>query len=518
VVEFVERTLGVVTLHARVRADEAGCPHCGRCSRRVHGRYVRRLVDVALGGARTVLVLTVRRFKCLNSVCAAVTFVEQVAGLTSPHARFTPLMRKALASLAVVMAARAGARLAGRLDLPVAKDTLLRLVRAEPVPPVGSVRVVAVDDFALRKRDRYATIIVDLEARRPVEVLEGREAAPVAAWLATHPEIEVVCRDRARPYAQAARTGAPQAQQVVDRWHLAHNLAEAVEKTIGAHHGCVQAGYADLPGNRGEQPVAPGAPDGLLTVHGRDRALVARTTARYAQVQELVARGRSLKGISRELNLNYYTVRRYARASGLEELLASAVNRTTKLDAYKPYLYQRYAAGCHNASQLFRDIRAQGYRGGPSPVDRYIRLLRHGTIAPPAPRPVPKPRAISAWIMRQPEHLKEHEALELKQVRASCTDLDALVGHVRAFAAMIRDLHGDRLPDWMQRVHDHDLPHLHRFADGLTHDLDAVTAGLTLPWNSGQAEGQNTRVKLVKRQGYGRANFDLLRKRILLRS
>lgn len=244
--------MDAVTLHARVRAVEGICPQCERVSGRVHGRYVRRLADVALGGVRTVLVLTVRRFKCVNAACAAVTFAEQVAGLTSPHARYTPVMRKLQGSVAVAMAARAGARLATRLGLPVAKDTLLRLVRAQPEPPVGSVRVVAVDDFALRRRNRYATIIVDLEARRPVEVLKGRETAPVAEWLAAHPEIEVVCRDRARPYAQAARAGAPQAQQVVDRWHLAHNLAEAVEKTVGTHHGCVKTGYADLPGNRGE--------------------------------------------------------------------------------------------------------------------------------------------------------------------------------------------------------------------------------------------------------------------------
>ncbi|WP_206062371.1 transposase, partial [Nonomuraea basaltis] len=166
---------------------------------RVHGRYVRRLADIALGGVQTVLALTVRRFKCVNTGCTAVTFAEQVAGLTSPHARFTPLLRTALTSVAIAMAVRAGVRLAARLGLRVAKDTLLRLVRAAPEPAVEAVRVVAVDDFALRRRATYATIIVDLEARRPIDVLKGREAEPVAAWLAAHPEIEVVCRDRAVP-------------------------------------------------------------------------------------------------------------------------------------------------------------------------------------------------------------------------------------------------------------------------------------------------------------------------------
>jgi transposase len=221
VVDLVERAVDAVTLHARVRAVEGTCPQCGQVSGRVHGRYLRRLADAALGGVRTALVLTVRRFKCVNAACAAVTFAEQVAGLTSPHARYTPLLRAMLCSVAVAMAARPGARLATRLGMPVAKDTLLRLVRAVPEPEVGLVRVVAVDDFALRKREEYATIVVDLETRRPIEVLRGRESGPVAEWLADHPEIRIVCRDRARGYAEAARIGAPQARQIADRWQCA---------------------------------------------------------------------------------------------------------------------------------------------------------------------------------------------------------------------------------------------------------------------------------------------------------
>lgn len=335
-----------------------------------------------------------------------------------------------------------------------------------------------------------------------MEVLEGREAGPLAEWLARHPEVEIVTRDRARAYAEAARIGAPQARQIVDRWHVRNNLTEAIEKVVGSHHGCVKQAYADLPGNHGEFAIPPDPPDGHLDVHGRERALVVRTTRRYAEVQELVAKGRSLKGISRELNLNYYAVRRYARASGLEELLVSATHRTTVLDAFKPYLYERFSKGCHNASLLFRQIQAQGYTGSASPVDRYIRLLRKGSIAPPPPRPVPKPRTITAWIMTHPDNLSSDDALDLKQIRAACPELDAVYRHVRSFATMMRDLRGDRLPTWIQTVHQDDLPHLHRFAGGLRYDLPAIDAGLSLPWSSGQAEGQNTRAfKLVKRQG-----------------
>jgi len=191
VVESVERTAGAVRLRTSCQSLPARCTGCGMPSWRVHGRYIRRLADAPLGGAFVVIELMVRRFKCLNSPCPAVTFAEQVPGLTSPHARYTPLLRSALVSIALCLAGRPGARLAAALKIRVAKDTLLNLLRAIPDPPLSEVRVLGVDDFALRKGDTYATLLVDLEARRPLDVLASRDAEPLAAWLRCHPEVEI---------------------------------------------------------------------------------------------------------------------------------------------------------------------------------------------------------------------------------------------------------------------------------------------------------------------------------------
>jgi hypothetical protein len=262
--------------------------------------------------------------------------------------------------------------------------------------------------------------------------------------------------------------------------------------------------------------------DGLLDVCGRERRLVIRTRQRYTAVQQLLAQGHSLEAVCGQLDLDRGTVRRFARAGSVDELLVKATNRTGRLDGYTEHLDNRFRAGTTDAVILHTELRQLGFTGSVQTVRRYLHPLREPGQRPARttnPRPtVPKPRRITRWIMTDPAQLDSEDREELSRVLACCPELHATAAHVRDFADMMRKHRGERLPDWMRRVQADALPALHSLITGLRRDLAAVTAGLSLPWSSGAVEGNVNRVKTIKRQMYGRAGLDLLRKRVLLAS
>jgi transposase len=497
---------GVVCIRARAQSDEAMCPVCGNASSRVHGWYERRLADAPVAGQAVVIRLGVRKFVCQTLGCVRRIFAEQLAGLTVRHGRRSLQLFGLLAAIAFALAGRAGARFARRAAIAVSRSTLLRLVRAAPEPTTATPTVLGVDDFALRRGRVYGTVLVDMNTGKPIDLLPDRKAETLRDWLEQHPGVEVVCRDRAGAYAEGAAAGAPDAVQVADRWHLWHNLGEAVEKTVTRHHACLREPLAEA-----DQPAVVAD----VATPPDQRRLVVRTRQRYAAIQELRGAGHSISRISRELELERNTVRRFLRAKGLNELLAKTTSRLSVLDGFEPYLHRRWNEGCTDAARLFAEIREAGYRGSVLTVRRYLQPFRATLTAPERPPTQLKVRDVVGWIMRDPEKLNPDERCRLQVLLDRCPELNALAGHVRAFAEMIRELRGDGLDEWMNKVEADDLPALHSLVVGLRRDHNAVVAGFTLRWSSGPVEGHVNRLKMLKRQMFGRANLDLLRRRVL---
>jgi hypothetical protein len=418
VVEAAELSGGQLRIWARARPESAACPWCGRASARVHSIYERRLADAPVGGQPVVIRLAVRRFFCDSPDCAAVTFAEQVDGLTSRRARRTPPLGRMLTGIALALAGRAGERLAALLDLAAGRTGLLRLVMALPDPETGTVKVLGVDDFAFRRGRDYGTVLVNAETGAPVDLLRDREAQTLEEWLREHPGTEVICRDRAGAYADGARKGAPEAIQVADRWHLYHNLAGHVEKTVARHRHCLEetAPEPDPAEPAGGQPT-PDLQQAAAAAAARkaeDSALAVRTRQRYEQVQALRAQGKDIKPIMRETGLARETVRRFYRAASADELLAKIRGgRPSLLDDHKPYLHQRWNEGCTNVRQLHAELRERGYRGSYDIINSYVQPFRQAGAAPPAVPGPPRARDLASWILKDPDSLDDGEKTSL---------------------------------------------------------------------------------------------------------
>ncbi|MFE2609775.1 ISL3 family transposase [Streptomyces mirabilis] len=503
-VEQVVVESGVLRVTARTSDDSSlPCPSCGTVSGRVHSRYQRHLADAAVGGRPVMIELTVSRLFCDAPHCLRRTFAEQVDGLTVRYGRYTPLLLETLRAVGLALAGSAGARLLKVLNVVVSRVTLLSIVLALPEPAVVCPRILGVDEFALKRSRRYGVVLVDVEARRVIDVLEDYSSDALAGWLQAHPGAKVICRDRANSFGDGASRGAPDAQQCADRFHLWQNLGSAVERATGR----LRSSW--LPPERDPSSTSDVLPDKA------ESSLTQRNRERHAAVHALMDRGVGTMGIVRELRLDTTTVIKFMRAATVEELLTHGPSgRTGTLDAHADYLARRWDEGCTGAHILHAELAARGVNVSKRTVRRFVHRMReHGA---PAPRSLaPKAREVSALILTHPDALPEADQSLLKELSARCTELAVLRTLVEEIAQMLVNRQGDeKLDGWLNSAKSSGIPELHSFANSLTRDLDAVRAGLTLPWSSGVVEGHVNR--MLKRQMFGRAGHRLLRHRILL--
>jgi transposase len=502
-------------------------------TQRVHSRYERRLADLPWGTWRVTWQLGVRKFFCDNPACPRQIFTERLPDVAAPWARRTARLAARLTALAVALGGAAGVWLSQPLDLAVSRNTLLRLLRRLPIPSCGTPRVLGVDDFAFRKRQSYGTVLIDLERRQPVALLPDREAETVAQWLRAHPGVEVITRDRAKAYADGARHGAPEATQVADRFHLLQNLVEALEQVFHTHGQTLEA-VNDALCRQGvplaDGTVAAAVPPPPPTGQQKTAQRRAHRVECHKQVWALRAQGWAGHVIASHLGIGKSTVFRYLRTPTLPERARRRDRGRSLLTPYKPYLLERWNAGCREALGLYGEIRQRGYPGSYATVARYAQRLRQAQGQPPRQRPSrpslpvvaePHHRRLTprqaAWlVVRRAEQCDAEEAQQLAQLRAQHPDVAEAIALTQDFARLVRQRQGAHLDAWLTQVAQSPIVALHRFAKGLADDYAAVKAGLTLPWSNGPVEGHITRLKLLKRQMFGRASLGLLQQRFIL--
>jgi transposase len=454
--------------------------------------------------------------------------------------------------LGLALGGEPGSRLAGALAVPISGDTILRRVKAAPAEPETSYRFIGIDDFALHKGHTYGTILVDLQRGRVIDLFDGRDGVPVAAWLALHPGIEVITRDRWAAYVNACTVGAPKATQVADRFHLIGNIRELVERLFEQHasaldavlepplavatESCV-ATVATPPPTvlPSEQPIVtgtptpPGGPDGLpapaneTPTPPRVSPRQQRRQDRFDEVRRLRLTGKSVRQIARELRMSRQTVINYQRRERCPDW-NPGTRRPTRLDGLQAQVDAFIRDGGRTASVLYRALKDQGCRSSYDAVRRFLtRRLQAAGIAParasrgPPHLRRPSARQLSFEFVRRAEE-RTDEAVErmgkVSPIPALCDPL-ALANEL---LAMTRGESKTTLADWLGRADVSASGSVQSFAETLRTDAVAVQTALSTSWSNGPVEGQVNRLKLIKRSMYGRAGLALLRARVCTKS
>lgn len=484
----------------RPMSDTSVCPGCQVRSRRIHSRYQRRLADLPLAGQQVRLVVVARRFRCDTVLCDRRIFTERFDdGALAPWARRTTRLDFVVHHLGLALGGRPAASFARRLMMPVSSDTLLRVVRRRGCPPFATPSVIGIDDWAWRRNQRYGTIICDLERRRPITLLPDREPATAQAWLAEQPQIAVVARDRGGGYALAAAKALPHATQVADRWHLMENASHAFLDAVRKSMRHVRAAVGAVTIN----------PDLLTAAERLQYDGYLRREDTNAAILKQAKTGISIKEIVRLTGHSRGLVRRVLRSQRSDVFRL----RESSLEHHLPWLDAQWAAGHRNGADLWRCLKVRGFRGSVRVVTEWAtRRRRSETPDARSLQRVPSARTIARLMTNGRDTMSKSETVTIAAIEQGVPLLVEAREIITAFHTMIRTKAHADLDPWLERAC---TSLVASFANGITKDKAAINAAIMTSWSNGQTEGQITKLKLVKRQMYGRAKLDLLQARLI---
>lgn len=504
---------GQVILSVQSRSKSCPCPTCGSNSGKLHSYYYRNIKDLPVFNNKVSLRLKARKWYCHNTKCNRKIFTERFEHNFKRYKRFSDRLREKLLNVALLLGGNAGEKLCHTLNISASSSTLIRLIHAQQVAVPSTATAVGIDDWAFKKGINYGTAIVDLDEHRVMDLLPDREAQTVQQWLTNMPEITIVARDRFSPYALGVTNGSPDALQVADRWHLLKNMGDALLKLLERKRQQIIAlQHKEVIEHR--ENAHQQTPDQAQQVENpspRHQLL--------QRVKEMYAAGKGTKTIARTLQISRNTVKKYIH---LHEPPQKKGIKTTNLFGFSEYLHNRIKQDADVTNvQLLGEIRSMGYNGGKSILNNYLKKQgkqRKGSILMKLPTVNWTAAKLKVLLCKKDEMLKDKDR---RLVNDIC-EKSAEIQQARLLAGKFRDMmdgkQGQLLSRWIAEVEQSCIAEMKGFAKGLLSDYQAVVNALTLPWSNGQVEGQINKLKTIKRQMYGRAGFELLRKRVILHS
>lgn len=499
-VDRVTRTKNGIEIAVHGSRRAGTCPSCGTISRRVHSRYRRQVADLPVSGQCVRVIVAARRFRCDAVLCGTQIFTERFPPDVLPRsARRTARLEGIVHHLGLALGGRPAASFARRLMVPVSNDTLLRVVRRRAQAPRTPLRVIGIDDWAWRRNHRYGTIVCDLEARQVVTLLPDREPATAQAWLGGHPQIAIVARDRGGAYGMATKKALPNAVQVADRWHLMENASRAFLDAVRRSMRLIRRSVGAATIN----------PDLLTAAERLQYEGYLRREETNTSILALAKDGVPIKQIVNRTGHSRGLVRRVIRGERSDVFRV----RQSSIEAYLPFLEDQWAAGNRNGTELWRRLKRMGFRGSLRVVSEWSTRRRRAERADAAGlQRIPSARTIARMMSTGMDNLSKADSVTIATIEAGVPALVEARELVADFHAIIRRRDGRQLNPWLERARPSLIA---AFANGVTKDKAAVGAAIVLPWSNGQTEGQVTRLKLVKRQMYGRGKLDLLQARLI---
>ena len=517
---------GVIYISASVYQSCSTCPICSKKSMRIHSRYSRMLLDLPISGHCARVNLKARKYFCDNQTCPRKVFTERFDHEIKPYYRRMLRSNDLLARMALELGGNTGATISRYVGIPVSSSTILRVVKKLEIQPKALTSgIIGIDDWAFKKGRTYGTVIVDLERREVIDLLPDREADTLSEWLKKHPEVRTVSRDRYGPYALGVKTGAPQASQVADRFHLLMNLGEATKRVFQSKGKELKEVFNLY--NNPKKENSPVAPVELIQSKeeteetGISSANVSLDRQhKFEIVKELHNKGFSVRLIARTVKIQRITVRKYIN---MEQLTKRESSNSTNLDAFINFLIQK--SNSHKTyRELYQTITNMGFNGKYSQFCYKmnhickIKSLSRQRIISPVPIKTWSPTRLSLMLYMEPDQLQGNDDHEfLKLLFEKCPEIKQMEQLVKDFKKLFQCKQDGLLKAWIEEAGKSECG-LKNFAKNLSKDFEAVNNSVITPFSNGQVEGQVNRIKNIKRKMYGRASFQLLRKMVLAKS